>query len=227
MLVGKLYTTISENYISKTEEYIDISIYKNPFDESIDILEDLEELEPENGYIRIDDEIIPYKYVESINNIMRIYGIIRGYLSSNICQHLCGTLVYKFNAIVTKEYDSQNIRDIKLGNTYVETNTSNTNTVDIKGLDVIIQDIKLTMINIGNKLLNNQSNIESLLNKDWVKSFYIDALANNPFGITDIDIIDLRLQDDNPNKISIIVDVTVNHNIYRNIEILINTRRPI
>jgi len=247
MLAGKLITQLDKNYRVKTLDYIDCSTMLNPFDinntnemlipidfpyspevySDITVFKTLPTLDIENGLIQIGQEWLSYAYREAAGDYIRLYVVQRALKCTSMQEHKPGTFIYKLSTIIEKNYDSQNIRDIQLDERKIHLSPSNQKIEDIRGIDVILQDVKLTMINAGNELLNSQSDYETLFDKNWLTAFYTEQLLNSPLGISQVNIIDIQNQQDNPNKIVVVADVFINHQIYSNIQIVLGSKRGI
>jgi hypothetical protein len=228
MVSGKLVEEVADNYRLKTLEYIEYSLRLNPFDtDNVSLITDVEDLDASDGLIRIGNEYLTYSYKEAYNDNIRLYVVQRGVNNTPIEKHVINSLIYKLSKVSVKQYDSNNMRDVKLKDRGMILTISEKDIEELRGLDVIIQDIKLTMINIGNELLNDNQNLDDVLSVNFVRAYYLNALLSNPMGITDVTITSISVQDENPNKVSIVADVYIRHRVYQNIEFIIGSRRSI
>jgi hypothetical protein len=235
-MIGKLLTQLDADYRNNILPYLVYTINLNYLDTELDYdyytvggvslftLENPDVVEGP-GIIQIGNELLYYKYYEEVSGEKRLYLITRGYRNTPIEQHNPGSFIYQYTTEIIKEYDSLNIRDISLTDYGIELNQSKQSIKEIKGVDVLLQDIKLTMINIGNDILNKQDTFDTILQKDILSSFYLDGFADNPLGISNVVILSIDQQQSNPNKLRVVAEVETRYQTYRNLEFYISTGR--
>jgi hypothetical protein len=175
MIIGKLTEALDINFRNLVLESVSFSTNLVIDDISYGTIQGIVVPDTQDGIFQIGEEKMSYKYYESY----KFYTVTRGYLNTPVREHAIDDLIYKIDRVQIKNYDSLSIYDWSIGKEGLILDSYNNPNI-IRGMDVISQNVYLTLQSIGNEILNNLTDID-YNDLDYLAQLYLNALPIDSF----------------------------------------------